>query len=67
MLGLSDALWAALEDICRREDVRLLDLLAGIQRSFEGRTLGDAAEIFVAAYFRRIVHAAEGDLSALRR
>ncbi len=66
MLALPDPLWAALDDICRREGVRLPDLLAGIRRSFEGEPLAEAAETFVAVYFRRIVHAQERNRTAPR-
>ena len=59
MLALPDPLWDALEDVCRREGVRLPDLLAGIRRSFEGQPLAEAVETFVAVYFRRSVHAQE--------
>lgn len=59
MLDLPEPLWDALDDVCRREGVRLPDLLVGIRRSFEGQPLAEAAEAFVAVYFRRIVHMQE--------
>jgi hypothetical protein len=65
-LSLPDPLWDALEDVCRREGVRLPDLLAGIRRSFEGQSLAEAVETFVAVYYRRIVHAQERNRTASR-
>jgi hypothetical protein len=65
-LSLPDPLWEALEDVCRREGVRLPDLLAGIRPSFEGVPMVEAIESFVAVYFRRIVHAQERNRTAPR-
>ena len=66
VVSLPDPLWDALDDVCRREGVRLPDLLAGVRRSFEDKPLVEAIETFVAVYFRRIVHAQERNRTAPR-